>query len=273
MEFFWWGLLILFGIALVATLCGFKKYVYFLSIGYGFAVLACGIGIFVLALVRGWTSFGEPSFWILLAQTVLFVIYGIRLSGFLLVREIKNASYRKVLAEATGEGEKPMPVFVLVFMWIFTSVLYVAMDAPVYFRAINGSKDIVCPIVGIAISAIGIILEATADKQKSAQKKVRPDMVAKEGLYKLCRCPNYWGEITMWTGVFVAGITTYTGTLQWIVAIVAYICIVYIMFNGAQRLEGRQMKRYGDNPEYREYADKTPIILPFLPVYHLNKQK
>ncbi len=45
------------------------------------------------------------------------------------------------------------------------------------------------------------------------------------------------------------------------------------MFNGAQRLEKRQMARYGDNPEYKTYADKTPIIIPLLPVYHLNKQK
>jgi steroid 5-alpha reductase family enzyme len=45
------------------------------------------------------------------------------------------------------------------------------------------------------------------------------------------------------------------------------------MFNGAQRMEKRQMKQYGDKKEYRDYADKTPIILPFLPIYHLNKKE
>ena len=30
------------------------------------------------------------------------------------------------------------------------------------------------------------------------------------------------------------------------------------------------MKQYGHLKEYNEYADKTPIILPFLPIYHLN---
>ena len=54
-------------------------------------------------------------------------------------------------------------------------------------------------------------------------------------------------------------------------AIIAYICIVYIMFNGAQRLEKRQIARYGNNSEYKTYANKTPIIIPFLPIYHLNK--
>ena len=35
-----------------------------------------------------------------------FIIYGFRLSGFLLIREIKNAAYRKTLAEATGDESK-----------------------------------------------------------------------------------------------------------------------------------------------------------------------
>ena len=96
-------------------------------------------------------------------------------------------------------------------------------------------------------------------------------MVATKGLYKMCRCPNYLGEIIFWTGVFVSGIPCYAGVGQWIMAIFAYIAIVFIMFNGAQRLEKRQMARYGANDEYNTYANKTPIIIPLLPIYHLNK--
>jgi hypothetical protein len=44
------------------------------------------------------------------------------------------------------------------------------------------------------------------------------------------------------------------------------------MFNGAQRLEKRQMERYGNDKAYNEYADKTPIIIPLIPLYHLNKK-
>jgi hypothetical protein len=31
------------------------------------------------------------------------------------------------------------------------------------------------------------------------------------------------------------------------------------------------MKRYGGNAEYKAYADATPIILPLVPIYHLNR--
>ena len=123
------------------------------------------------------------------------------------------------------------------------------------------------------VSIGGIVLEAVADKQKSEQKAKNPRFVATEGLYKIVRCPNYLGEITFWTGVFVSGVTAYQGWGQWITAILAYIAIVFIMFNGAQRLERRQKARLADDPAYAEYASKTPIILPLVPLYTLDFPK
>lgn len=264
-----WSLLgILAIVCAVLSAVGFYKFVYFLSIGYGFAVAGGGIAIFVMALVNP----TDAPIWILLIQAALFVAYGVRLSGFLLVRELKTASYKKTFQEVSGDGKK-MPFFVLFTIWVSVTVLYVAQVSPMLFRYDNGASDLVLPLIGIVISILGLVLESVADNQKSAQKKVRPDMVATEGLYKLCRCPNYLGEIIFWTGVFIAGITAYATVGQWITAILAYVCIVYIMFNGAQRLEKRQMGRYGENEEYNNYANKTPIIIPFLPIYHLNKKK
>ena len=257
-------------LAVCAVLCavGFYKFVYFLSIGYGFAVAGGGIAILIMALTNGWS---EGVLWLAVLQCVLFLAYGIRLSGFLLIREIKNAAYRKTLKEATGDDKK-MPIFVLVAIWVCVSVLYMAQVSPMFFRYYNGAKDMVVPVIGAIVSVLGLILESVADNQKSAQKKENPDMVATKGLYKIVRCPNYLGEIIFWTGVFISGFTAYTGVGQWIMAIVAYIAIVYIMFNGAQRLEKRQMERYGNDEAYNTYADKTPIIIPLLPIYHLNKK-
>ncbi len=267
-----WGLIgILLAVCAVLCAVGFYKFVYFLSIGYGFAVAGGGIAILIMYFIHP----SETPLWIMLVQTALFVVYGARLSGFLLIREFKNISFRKTdVAKDTlaKNGEKKMPVFVLATIWICVTVLYVAQVSPMLFRYDNGSTDIILPIIGFAVSVFGLILESIADSQKSAQKKERPEMVATKGLYKIVRCPNYLGEILFWTGVFVSGITAYANVGQWIVAVLAYVCIVYIMFNGAQRLEKRQMARYGDNAEYNTYANKTPIIIPLLPIYHLNKK-
>ena len=261
-------------LAVCAVLCavGFYKFVYFLSIGYGFAVACGGIAILIMALINP----TETPLWIVAVQAILFLAYGIRLSGFLLVRELKNASFKKTdVAKDTlaKNNEKKMPVFVLATIWVFVSILYTAQVSPMLFRYDNGATDMIVPVVGFAISLLGLILESIADNQKSAQKKENPNMVATKGLYRIVRCPNYFGEITFWTGIFVSGITTYSTVGQWITAVLAYIAIVYIMFNGAQRLEKRQMARYGENKEYNDYASKTPIIIPLLPIYHLNKKK
>lgn len=268
----YWNLLgILLAVCAVACCVGFYKFVYFLSIGYGFAVAAGGVATLVMYLVNP----SATPLWIVLVQAALFVAYGARLSGFLLIRELKNVTFKKTdVAKETlsKNGEKKMPIFVLATIWVCVSVLYVAQVAPMMFRYANGSTDVVLPIIGFAISIFGLVLESIADKQKSAQKKENPNSVATKGLYRIVRCPNYLGEITFWTGVFVSGISTYRTVGQWIVAILAYVCIVYIMFNGAQRLEKRQMERYGDDPAYNEYANKTPIIIPLVPIYHLNKK-
>ena len=261
-----WNFLgIFFVVALAVCLVGFYKYVYFLSIGYGFAVLAIGVTMAIMGAM-GIFNIALPHY-ILCA---LFVIYGFRLSGFLLIREIKNASYRKTLKEATGE-ESAMPIFVKVAIWVCVAALYVAQTSPVFFRLYNGGEVSVFTWVGIAICIGGIVLETIADNQKSEQKKKRPNMVATEGLYKMCRCPNYFGEIIFWTGIFVSSLDILSGIGQWLMAVISYVCIVYIMFNGAQRLEKRQMARYGNDKEYNDYANSTPIIIPLLPIYHLNK--
>ena len=238
-----------------------------MSIGYGFSVAVIGAAMAVMSLIGIYPTAGLAHY----LQFALFVIYGFRLSGFLLIRELKNAAYRKTLAEATGDESK-MPIFVKVVMWLTMGVLYTAQTSGVAFRLFNGAESTLCQWIGIAISLFGIILEAIADQQKSAQKAKRPDMVATEQLYKIVRCPNYFGEILFWTGVTVSSLDILQGIGQWITVIIAYILIVFIMFNGAQRLEKRQMKRYGNNAEYKAYADKTPIIIPLLPIYHLNKQ-
>ena len=262
----WQYLAIICAVCAVLCACGFKKFVWFLSIGYGFAVASGGITVLILALANKWTA---GVTWLAVVQALLFVAYGARLSGFLLVRELKNKAYAKTLQKA--DGHKKMPIFVLVVIWIFVSILYTAQVSPMFFRYFNQRTDVAVPLIGIVISIVGLCVEALADKQKTDQKKVNPNMVATEGLYKMVRCPNYLGEITFWLGVFVAGITAYANAGQWIMAVLALIAIVFIMFNGAQRLEKRQNGRYGNDPAYRKYADSTPIILPLIPLYHLNK--
>lgn len=263
-ETFTLNFLILIIIALVVSSVGFYKYVYFISLGYGFSIAAMGIAMPIIFAKE--LSIGT------IIGSILFIIYGCRLGGYLLVRELKSSSYRDTMKREIKDGST-MKMVAKVSIWVSCSLLYALQVSPLFFRLENGMKtDIFC-VVGVVVMACGILLESMADMQKSAAKKKNPSRFCDGGLYKIVRCPNYLGEVLFWTGVFVSGINIYKGVWQWIAAAFGYICIVYIMFGGARRLEIRQNRNYGSDPEYQAYVKKTPILLPLVPLYSVEKYK
>mgnify|MGYP003542610067 CR=1 FL=1 len=249
-------------VALALSAFGFVMYVYFFSIGYGFSI--AGISTALLILFRHELTLGT----IILCG--LLVLYGIRLGGFLAIRELKSLAYKDLLKV---EYEKKVKFGVKISIWISCAILYVCECAPVTFRFVNGSDDDVFLYVGLIMAALGILIELIADLQKSAAKKKNPKMFVSTGLYRIVRCPNYFGELLLWTGVFVSGISVCNSVFQWALVILGFVGIIYVMFSGARRLEIRQDKNYGDNPAYQEYISKTPIILPLIPIKNKKKYK
>ena len=158
-------------------------------------------------------------------------------------------------------------------IWFFCAVLYVTMVSPVFYRLSNGSGSSAATYVGAALMLLGFLMETFADQQKKAAKAVNPHRFVDTGLYRIVRCPNYLGELILWTGVLITGFGSLTGAGQWIVAIIGYLGIIYVMFSGARRLELRQHRTYGDDPEYREYIRTVPILLPLIPLYSVVKHK
>lgn len=258
------NLFILFALALIVSSIGFKNFIWFISLGYGFSVAAIGVAIMVLF----WHQLTPAT----VIMCCLFIVYGCRLGLYLLVREVKSASYKKTLKGEIKDGST-MSFGVKVAIWVTCALLYVCETSPVLFRLGNGGSDDVCSIVGLVLMVCGIALEAAADATKSRFKRQHPRRFCDVGLFRLVRCPNYLGEVITWTGAFVSGITIYSGPLQWVVALAGYVCIVYIMFGGARRLEIRQNKNYGADPEYQAYVKSVPILIPFIPLYSVEKYK
>ena len=121
--------------------------------------------------------------------------------------------------------------------------------------------------------AFGILFESAADWQKNQAKKINPKRFVDTGLYRIVRCPSYLGEMIFWTGVMLSGIGGVSGVGQWVMALIGYAGIIFVMFSGARRLEIRQNKNYGKDPEYQKYVKSVPILLPFVPLYSVEKHK
>ncbi len=258
------SLFILLGVALLVSSMGFKNYVWFISLGYGFSIAAEGVAMLIIY----YKSLTVAT--IILAA--LLIVYGLRLSGYLAIRSIKSASYKKHMTTEIKDG-KTVPFGVKVAIWVTCAILYLTQVLPILYRFSNQASDSVMSYVGIGIMVFGLILESAADIQKNQAKKKNPHRFVDTGLYRIVRCPNYLGEMIFWTGVFVSGIGTLHGVLQWTLSIIGYLGIIYVMFSGARRLEIRQNKNYGNDEEYLAYVKKVPILLPLIPLYSVEKYK
>ena len=254
---------ILFGICMLVSAIGFKNYVWFISLGYGFSIAAEGL---VMLLLYGRTLTAGT-----VICCVLFFLYGCRLGGYLAYREIKSGSYKKNMVGEIKDG-KTVPFGVKIAIWVTCALLYVTQIGGVFYRMENIAQDNALVFIGAAVMLMGVTLETAADIQKNAAKKVNPRRFVDTGLYRIVRCPNYLGEMIFWTGVLIAGIGGVSGW-QWVVVAVGYIGIIFVMFSGARRLELRQDKNYGADPEYQKYVTTVPILLPFIPLYSVKKHK
>ncbi len=275
---FWILVGILFGVALLACAIGFKKFVYFLSVGYGLSILSIGVALLVFTIGKfefvGIVSNGFVNY----ILAALFILYGLRLAGFLIYREAKSASYRKTMEKVTGKEEKKMPVFVKATIWISVGVLYIMETYPVIFRVGTGATSegtgMIAPLVGALIAFVGLFIETLSDLQKNAAKKKNPNTFVSGGLFRYVRCPNYMGEIIFWTGIFVSGCNIFmTDWAAWLISALGYLLIVYVMVSGAKRLELRQKKSYGNDPAYQEYIKKTPILSRLIPLKSFENWK
>ena len=252
--------LALFLIAALISASGFKKFVWFLSLGYGFSMAAIGAAL----IVMHWGAADAAS----LVLCLLLVVYGVRLGSYLVYRELRNAEYNRVLNAAGGSATYPVPL--LIVIWLTCALLYACEASPVLWRLSAGVGTDAFGIVGAAIATCGVALEAAADLQKNAAKKVNPRRFVDTGLFSFVRCPNYLGEILTWTGMLVSGLGAMQIQSHWAASLFGWAGIVYVMFGGARRLEIRQNKNYGDDPEYQAYVRRVPIILPFVPLYSVK---
>ena len=261
MTYLW----ILLAISFAVSSLGWIYFIYFFSIGYGFAISA-------LTLATAFIFHDVMTLPIGILCVVLF-IYGIRLAMYLLLREKRSASYKHILYQPENTTKKP--VFVMIMIWISCALLYVGQVSPATFYLYNlaGGAEVnsIWAWAGALVAAAGVVIEMAADAQKSAAKKVDARRFVDTGLYRVVRCPNYFGEVLMWTGSFIICFGAACTVWQWVIASLGYIGIIYVMFSGARRLELRQTETYGKDPEFQAYIKKTPLILPFIPIYSVAK--
>ncbi len=192
---------------------------------------------------------------------VLILIWAGRLGTFL-VRRIHKAGKDGRFDELKPHFFRFLNAWTLQGLWIsFTS-----SAAWIVITSRSSREFDYFAGIGLLIWLIGFSLEAIADWQKSrfiadpANKGNFIDV----GLWSRSRHPNYFGEITIWTGMAVIALPIFTGW-QWIGLISpVFVAILLTRISGVPILEKRADEKWGGQADYQKYKKKTPVLIPKL---------
>ena len=119
-------------------------------------------------------------------------------------------------------------------------------------------------IIGILIWLIGFSFEVIADFQKNNFKKAENtnEKFISDGLWSISRHPNYFGEITLWIGIYIISYTSFSGYEYLSIVSPIFVYILLTRMSGINMLEKIADERYGNINSYIEYKNNTPILIP-----------
>ena len=187
------------------------------------------------------------------------IVWAVRLGSFLFMRVHKDKKDGRFDTIKTSFSQFFM-TWTLQGMWVFicSSAALVAIANP------KGVPINIVFIIGLALFILGFVVEIIADNQKSVFRSIpeNKDVFINEGLWARSRHPNYFGEITLWTGITVMGISTFEGMnyLALFSPIFSYLLLNYV--SGVRMLEYRGQKKWGHLDAYKTYKESTPKLIP-----------
>ncbi|EGD77614.1 hypothetical protein PTSG_12778 [Salpingoeca rosetta] len=186
------------------------------------------------------------------------------LSGFLFYRVLHHNGDRRF----AKVKKNPKRFF---FFWIMQGLWTIVTFLPVIFvnTATTSTSDAqLQPIdmLGLVVFAVGLVIEVVADVQKFSFRShaANADKFITTGLWSISRHPNYFGEILVWVGIYIASFSVLSGWQHVAVASPLFTVWLLTSVSGIPILERMANKRWGALPEYVAYRDSTAVLIPFV---------
>ncbi len=208
----------------------------------------------------------------------LVLVWAFRLGSFLFERINRDGGIDHRFTEAKKNPYRFGIFWTLQGLWVFLTAFPVLLVQSLHPG--NGIKKIsssslnynmsasLLPLdyLGLFIWVIGFGIEVMADNQKKAFRlnPKNKDKFIHTGLWSISRHPNYFGEITLWIGVFLVCINEFTSKRQYVaIASPVFVASLLIFVSGIPLLEKSSDKKFGHLKEYQEYKDKTGVLVPY----------
>jgi steroid 5-alpha reductase family enzyme len=221
--------------------------------------IAWGFGFLLIAVL---TFFLRPGMILRhLLITLLVSLWGLRLMIYIFRRNMGKGEDFRYAKWRRDWGKWFVPrSYLQVFMIQGLFMLIIAWPIILTNSSLpSGLGWLDC--VGAGIWLIGFFFEGVGDLQLVRFKKypLNKGKIMTEGLWRLTRHPNYFGEVVMWWGIYLIAFSV---PLGW-TAIISPVLITFLLLriSGVTMLE----KKYADNPEYAAYMRRTSAFFPLPP--------
>jgi steroid 5-alpha reductase family enzyme len=194
---------------------------------------------------------------------VLVTIWGLRLSGYLLWRNLGKGEDYRYRQFRSKYGEKRYWWISFFQTFLLQGVLMWLISAPLLGAQFYGQyKGItILDYTGVALWIIGFVFEAGGDSQLAAFKSnpSNKGKVLNSGFWRYTRHPNYFGDSSVWWGYGL--ICLAAGSILPILGSILMTALI-IKVSGVALLEKNLKDK---EPGYQDYIEKTSAFFPWFP--------
>jgi steroid 5-alpha reductase family enzyme len=172
--------------------------------------------------------------------TLLVVVWGLRLGIFLLMRILQWGEDRR-FDEQRGNIVRLIIFWTLQAVWVWT----VSLPLTLVNASDGGGSLKPADVIGWTMWVFGFLIEAAADQQKLSFKN-SPENRGKwcdVGVWKYSRHPNYFGEMLLWWGIFVAASPVLEGAEYLVIFGPLFLTLLLLFVSGIPLLEASADKK------------------------------
>jgi len=193
-------------------------------------------------------------------QGWLVFSWAVRLGLFLFFRIMKDGEDKR-FNKAKKDPALMFKFWTIQGIWVFITLLPTLLLNSSRKNPPIGGRD----YIGWAIWGMGFLFEVVADAQKTFFRAV-PENKGKfitSGLWSISRHPNYFGEISLWFGIYIASSSAFSGIEFLSVLSPVLVMLLITRLSGIPLLEKAAEKKWGENADYQKYVENTPVLVPF----------
>jgi steroid 5-alpha reductase family enzyme len=199
-------------------------------------------------------------------STALGSLWAIRLGSFLysrIQRDGRDVRFDQIKLEPVTFAM----AWSLQGLWIeLTTLPITVLNSHPLAHSLSDTPVSLVECIGWTLFIVGFAIEAIADQQKTEFNKnpANKGKFITVGLWAWSRHPNYFGELTLWTGLALSTssifpINSPAKYLTWLGP--AFVYMLLTKMSGIPMLEKKANKKWGKDEAYIEYKKNTPVLM------------